>query len=160
MSGAVFHNRCASPWSGRSKPPVPISDPGGPCRIWVVAACGSSLRSPATTTEVSSAASSSVTKERIPAGLCCAAMERVDRLPGALVLVAGSESTAGEGEQLRLQVDRDQVDAAARCPDAGAESRLRNHAVSIITAGNTIDMRVSKDEAAQAKGIITRQMLA
>lgn len=37
---------------------------------------------------------------------------------------------------------------------------LRNHAVSIITAGNTIDMRVSKDEAVQVKDIITRQMLA
>lgn len=37
---------------------------------------------------------------------------------------------------------------------------LRNYAVSIVTAGNTIDMRVSKDEAQQAKDLITRQMLA
>lgn len=37
---------------------------------------------------------------------------------------------------------------------------LRNHAVSIITAGNTIDMRVSKEEAEQIKATITRLMLA
>lgn len=37
---------------------------------------------------------------------------------------------------------------------------LRNYAVSIVTAGNTIDMRVSKDEAARVKDTITRLMLA
>ena len=37
---------------------------------------------------------------------------------------------------------------------------LRYHAVSIITAGATIDMRVSKDEAAQVKDTITRLMLS
>jgi len=37
---------------------------------------------------------------------------------------------------------------------------LRNHAVSIVTAGNTIDMRVSKEEAEQIKATITRLMLA
>lgn len=37
---------------------------------------------------------------------------------------------------------------------------LRNHAVSIVTAGNTIDMRVSKAEAEQVKATITRLMLA
>jgi hypothetical protein len=37
---------------------------------------------------------------------------------------------------------------------------LRNHAVSIVTAGNTIDMRVSKDEAEQIKATVTRLMLA
>ena len=35
---------------------------------------------------------------------------------------------------------------------------LRNHAVSIATAGNTIDMRVSKDEADQIKATISRLM--
>lgn len=37
---------------------------------------------------------------------------------------------------------------------------LRNHAVSIITGGNTIDMRVSKGEAEQIKATLTRLMLA
>lgn len=37
---------------------------------------------------------------------------------------------------------------------------LRNHAVSIITAGNTIDMRVSKEEAERIKATVTRLMLA
>ena len=37
---------------------------------------------------------------------------------------------------------------------------LRNHAVSIVTAGNTIDMRVSKDEAQRVKDTVTRLMLA
>jgi hypothetical protein len=37
---------------------------------------------------------------------------------------------------------------------------LRNYAVSIVTAGNTIDMRVSKDEAQQVKETVTRLMLA
>lgn len=37
---------------------------------------------------------------------------------------------------------------------------LRNHAVSIITAGNSIDMRVSKEEAEQIKATISRLMLA
>lgn len=36
---------------------------------------------------------------------------------------------------------------------------LRYHAVSIITAGNTVDMRVSKDEAAKVKDTITRLIL-
>lgn len=36
---------------------------------------------------------------------------------------------------------------------------LRNHAVSIITGGNTIDMRVSKSEADQIKATLTRLML-
>lgn len=35
-----------------------------------------------------------------------------------------------------------------------------NHAVSIITGGNTIDMRVSKAEAEQIKSTLTRLMLA
>lgn len=34
------------------------------------------------------------------------------------------------------------------------KDRLRNHAVSIVTAGNTIDMRVSKDEAERIKATI------
>lgn len=37
---------------------------------------------------------------------------------------------------------------------------LRNYAVSIVTAGNTIDMRVSKDEAERVKSTVTRLMLA
>jgi hypothetical protein len=37
---------------------------------------------------------------------------------------------------------------------------LRNWAVSIVTAGNTIDMRVSKDEAEKVKSTVTRLMLA
>lgn len=37
---------------------------------------------------------------------------------------------------------------------------LTNHAVSIITGGNTIDMRVSKSEAEQIKATVTRLMLA
>lgn len=37
---------------------------------------------------------------------------------------------------------------------------LTNHAVSIITGGNTIDMRVSKAEAEQIKATVTRLMLA
>lgn len=37
---------------------------------------------------------------------------------------------------------------------------LRNHAVSIITGGNTIDMRVSKGEAEQIKSTLTRLMLS
>jgi hypothetical protein len=37
---------------------------------------------------------------------------------------------------------------------------LRNWAVSIITGGNTIDMRVSKEEAEQLKGTVQRLMLA
>lgn len=37
---------------------------------------------------------------------------------------------------------------------------LRNWAVSIVTAGNTIDMRVSKDEAERVKSTVTRLMLA
>lgn len=37
---------------------------------------------------------------------------------------------------------------------------LRNWAVSIITAGNTIDMRVSKEEAEQIKSTVQRCMLA
>lgn len=37
---------------------------------------------------------------------------------------------------------------------------LRNWAVSIVTAGNTIDMRVSKGEAEQVKATLTRLMLA
>lgn len=37
---------------------------------------------------------------------------------------------------------------------------LRNYAVSIVTPGNTIDMRVSKDEAEQIKATVTRLMLA
>lgn len=36
---------------------------------------------------------------------------------------------------------------------------LRNYAVSIVTAGNTIDMRVSKDEAERVKSTVTRLML-
>lgn len=36
---------------------------------------------------------------------------------------------------------------------------LTNHAVSIITGGNTIDMRVSKSEAEQIKSTLTRLML-
>jgi hypothetical protein len=48
-----FHSRCQSPWPGWSKPPVPISDPVGPLRIWVVAASTSSLRSPSTITDAS-----------------------------------------------------------------------------------------------------------
>lgn len=35
---------------------------------------------------------------------------------------------------------------------------LRNYAVSIITAGNTIDLRVSKDEAERVKAAIIAQM--
>lgn len=37
---------------------------------------------------------------------------------------------------------------------------ILNHAVSIITGGNTIDMRVSKAEADQVKSTLTRLMLA
>ena len=37
---------------------------------------------------------------------------------------------------------------------------IRNHAVSIIAGGNSIDMRVSKDEAEQIKRTITQLMLA
>jgi hypothetical protein len=37
---------------------------------------------------------------------------------------------------------------------------LTNWAVSIVTAGNTIDMRVSKAEAEQIKSTITRLMLS
>lgn len=37
---------------------------------------------------------------------------------------------------------------------------MRNHAVSIITGGNTIDMRVSKSEADEIKSTLTRLMLA
>lgn len=37
---------------------------------------------------------------------------------------------------------------------------LLNHAVSIITSGNTVDMRVSKEEAARIKDTVTRLMLA
>lgn len=37
---------------------------------------------------------------------------------------------------------------------------IRNHAVSIITGGNSIDMRVSKAEAEQVKATLTRLMLA
>lgn len=37
---------------------------------------------------------------------------------------------------------------------------LVNYAVSIITAGNTVDMRVSKSEAEQIKSTVTRLMLA
>lgn len=36
---------------------------------------------------------------------------------------------------------------------------LRNWAVSIITSGNSIDMRVSKDEATQVKDTLLRLML-
>jgi hypothetical protein len=50
MSAGRFQRRCRSLLAGRSKPSVPISEPGGPCSSWVVAASGSSLRSPATTT--------------------------------------------------------------------------------------------------------------
>ena len=32
-----IHSRCRSLWSGWLRPPVPISDPVGPLRIWVVA---------------------------------------------------------------------------------------------------------------------------
>jgi hypothetical protein len=35
---------------------------------------------------------------------------------------------------------------------------LRNYAVSVITSGNTLDMRVSKDEAEQVKGTLLRLM--
>lgn len=35
---------------------------------------------------------------------------------------------------------------------------LRNYAVSVIAAGNTIDMRVSKDEAEQIKATLLRLM--
>jgi hypothetical protein len=44
ISGARFPSRQASPWSPVSKPAVPISEPGGPSRICVVAAGGSSFR--------------------------------------------------------------------------------------------------------------------
>lgn len=37
---------------------------------------------------------------------------------------------------------------------------LRFWAVSIVTSGNTIDMRVTKEEADQAKGLLTQLMLA
>lgn len=37
---------------------------------------------------------------------------------------------------------------------------LMNYAVSIITAGNTVDMRVSKGEAEAIKTTVTRLMLA
>jgi hypothetical protein len=47
-----IHSRCRSPWSGWLRPRVPISDPVGPLRIWVVAASTSSLRSPSTITDV------------------------------------------------------------------------------------------------------------
>jgi hypothetical protein len=47
-----IHTRCRSPWSGWLRPPVPISDPVGLLRIWVVAASTSSLRSPSTITDV------------------------------------------------------------------------------------------------------------
>lgn len=35
---------------------------------------------------------------------------------------------------------------------------LRNHAVSVITSGNSIDMRVSKDEAEQIRATLLRLM--
>jgi putative transposase len=35
---ARSHSRIGSPWSGWVKPPVPISDPGGPSSSWLVAA--------------------------------------------------------------------------------------------------------------------------
>lgn len=37
---------------------------------------------------------------------------------------------------------------------------LRNYAVSVITAGNTVDMRVSKDEADRIKSTLIRLMSA
>lgn len=37
---------------------------------------------------------------------------------------------------------------------------LTNWAVRVITSGNTVDMRVSKGEAEQIKGTLTRLMLA
>lgn len=68
ISGARFHSRCPSPLSGWSKPPVPISEPGGPCSSCVVAASGSSLRSPTTNTArcCPSPASSLVTYAELP----------------------------------------------------------------------------------------------
>ena len=50
-------------------------------------------------------------------GLGGAPVQRVDGVPGPLVLIAGAEPAAGEGEQLRLQVDRDDLDGSA----AGAD---------------------------------------
>lgn len=37
---------------------------------------------------------------------------------------------------------------------------IRNYAVSVITSGNTLDMRVSKDEAEQVKATLLRLMTA
>jgi hypothetical protein len=90
-----------SPWSGRSKPPVSNSEPGGPRRICVVAAQGLVV-------EVAEhdhvAFLAVVVEERVGGGpdgrgLGGAAGERVVGVAGALALVGGLEP-AGEREQL------------------------------------------------------------
>jgi len=58
MRGAEIHIRSPSPSSGRPKPTVPISEPGGPFRICVVAASISSFTASAASVAGLSASSS------------------------------------------------------------------------------------------------------
>ena len=85
----MFHIRSPSPWSGWSKPTEPISEPGGPFRISVVAASGSSFMSPSRITGLVAAAAG---EQRVEVGaergcLRGAPVERVGREAGALILV-------------------------------------------------------------------------
>ena len=109
--------RSPSPRSGRPKPSVPISDPGGPLRISVVAALGSSFMSPSRITAASRPPPPSSAVEVRPdrRRLRGPAEERVGRVACALILVDRREA-AREGEQLRLQVRGDEGHVARSTP--------------------------------------------
>ena len=122
MRGARFHSRCASPLSGWSKPPVAISEPVGPLRIWVVAASTSSLRSPSTITELFVGHSSAGPWQgRGSDGFGCSAIERVGAEPGAFALVLRAESAIGKGQQLGFEMGGDEVDVGVLDVDPHVE---------------------------------------
>ncbi len=66
----------------------------------------------------------------------------------------GSMSLTGRHSQSEMMPIRAITSVTSR------RDGMRYHAVSLVTAGNTIDMRVSKDEAEKIKATVTRLMLA
>ena len=139
MSDSRFHSRDPSPAVGTVEARVPSSEPGGPSRIWVVAAVGSSFRSPATTSDplatlVGHQAGRVDADTRRLGG---ATVQRVHGVPGALVLVARAEPATGERQQLRLQVHRHHVDVDARRPCTRARSAGRPSASRVLPSSST-----------------------
>ena len=92
------------------------SEPGGPSRICVVAASGSSLRSPSTTRRAVLAAAVEPCWSRRARSVIASAARRCERVPGvarALVLVSRAEAAVGIAQELGLQVGGDEVDRRA-----------------------------------------------